>query len=375
MKILIRTLPLRRGNYGGILQAWALQQALKDLGADPFTDRSDRPAKLVPYTARAVARPVRNLLPSGLNILPGDARWRGDARVRGFVHEEVATTSLFPPYTRRPRTRVLKEFDAFVVGSDQVWRSAYGDVPSYLLDFLPEGDGRRKVAYAASFGSTEANAWSPQMVTTASELMGRFDGLSCREESGTRWIREHLGLDADTMPDPTLLLAPERYEQLIRRTGASRGTPAGRYVLAYVLDRSPEFSRVIQGVADEMGAEVLEIGNADGKGGAGTRPSPAEWLNLIANAQLMVTDSFHGMLFAGVLNTPHAGIPNQSRGVDRFHSLADLLATRGAIATDAAEVAAIAGDFGGRVDRATTEQRLDDARAAGLGFLRHSLSL
>ena len=78
MKILIRTLPLRRGNYGGILQAWALQQALKDLGADPFTDRSDRPAKLVPYTARAVARPVRNLLPSGLNILPGDARWRGD---------------------------------------------------------------------------------------------------------------------------------------------------------------------------------------------------------------------------------------------------------------------------------------------------------
>lgn len=375
MKILIRTLPLRSGNYGGILQAWALQQVLKDLGADPVTDVSARPANRMSRTLAAIGRPTRNLLPSRLNILPGDARWRGDVNVRAFVRDEVSRTSLFRPYARKPRRRVMEGFDAFVVGSDQVWRSAYADVSSYLLDFLPPEDRRIKVAYAASFGSIEDNAWSTQTITRMSALMGRFDALSCREDSGTRWIADSMGLDAPTVPDPTLLLEVGRYEHLIRRSGALQGTPSGRYVLTYLLDSSPELSAEVNSVASGLRADVLALGNSGAAEHSGPRPSPAEWLHLIANAELVVTDSFHGMLFSALLGTPHAVTPNGSRGIARFYSLADMLATEGVIAENAGDVRDIAEDFGRRVEQSTTGHRLEAARNLGLGFLRESLRL
>jgi len=374
MKILIRTLPLRSGNYGGILQAWALQQTLRDLGTEPFTDITSRPRNRLARTLAAVGRPTRNLFPAQWDLLPGDVRWRGDVKVREFVRAEISAVRVFRPYSKRPRSRVLDSFDKFIVGSDQVWRTAYGDVGSYLFDFLPAEDVRPRVAYAASFGSIESNDWSAQMIAEASELMGRFTALGCREQTGAQWITESMGLEASAVPDPTLLLEAERYRELIRRLGAWREAPSGAYVLTYLLDSSPELSAEVHSAASEQGASVFEVGNSGSLGLRKPRPSPAEWLHLIDNAAFMVTDSFHGMVFASLFNTPHVVIPNRSRGLDRFQALSTMLNTQGMLAPDIREIGAIAA-ASGRMDWAPTNERISKARSEGLGFLKRTLAL
>lgn len=374
MKALIRTLPLRTGNYGGILQAWALQTALRDLGVDPVTDISVRPRSRAARTLAAIGRPARNLLPGSLDLLPGDARWRGDVRVREFVSREIATTSLFRPYATSVRASRLNRFDAFIVGSDQVWRSDYADVPSYLFDFLAKDDPRPRIAYAASFGSLEANAWGPNEVEGARSLMNRFTAIGCRESSGAEWIRETLSVDAVTVPDPTLLLDRDRYARLVRDHGEARGVPSNRYVLTYALDRNVNQWRQVNDVASTLNSQVFDV-RASGAPGSAPRPSPAEWLSLISHAQLVVTDSFHGMLFAALLGRPQIVIPNRQRGLDRFDALAEMLGANPLLPSEASLADWVRSGVLDEERPGSGEVALAQARKRGLVFLRDSLDL
>lgn len=101
--------------------------------------------------------------------------------------------------------------DAYVVGSDQVWRPAFNLGPrlgNMFLDFA--GDDVKKISYAASFGCKEWE-YTEEQERMCGKLAKRFDAISVREASGVDLCKEHFGVDATLVLDPTLLLNKEDY--------------------------------------------------------------------------------------------------------------------------------------------------------------------
>lgn len=314
-RVVIRTLPLRRGNYGGVLQAFALQKAVGHLGFRVSTDVSEHLHPL--SVARKVGSQVLTLVmrrPIGF-----DARAKKlNSDIERFIAENIATTRLYafglfvPPW----RFRV---YHAMIAGSDQVWRPEYGDVNSYMFDFLPDRSTTLRIAYAASFGEAVADS----RVQSFKPLITKFSAVSMRELSAAESCQAAWNIPVAQMPDPTLLLEPTEYETL---AGAAAAGPPDE-VLAYVLDQSPDVSRLLQSLPDRLGMSVrtIEMPDSDSVGDRKKeltkRPAVEAWLRSIRDARLVITDSFHGTLFAILFNRPFIAIGNRTRGMERFHCL------------------------------------------------------
>lgn len=371
-RVLIRTLPLARGNYGGILQAFGLQRAITDLGFRVDTDISARLApkdalrrQLTSAASRVLGRPV--------------GYWHSmesvNVDVLAFVDRHMTTTRLFDRFGR-PRADILAEYDSFVTGSDQVWRPEYGDVGSYLLDFLQPDSEAARVAYAASFGTDAPTSDLARHASAAS----RLTAVSVREKSGVRLAAEYWGIDSTQMPDPTLLLEVSDYEALLTPVAAA----GEMYLATYVLDPDGTKGDVVAAISDVFGLRPRELGRATA-GRAPYQPATVqhrkpgveEWLSGIRSAELVITDSFHGCVFSIMFGRPFIAIGNAARGMTRFESLFEtfglsdrLMALTGDIAADARTAeAALRRD----IDWVEVNQIRSRERARGLDFLGASL--
>lgn len=326
MKIGILTQPLHT-NYGGLLQAFALQKFLRDMGHEALTVDYARRARpwLAPYyfARRCVGK---FLLGRGGPLFPKAPAAGTGRHTARFVAENIRTTKkLFAP--ARSRDFAEYAFDAFVVGSDQTWRPAYSPhMPTFFLDFLAADDARtRRVAYAASFG-TDAWEFPPELTRVCAPLAKRFHAVSVREDSGVALCEKFLGVAAEHLLDPTLLLDAADYRALVERDEArgllEKRVPARR-VFAYVLDASAEKSAAVARVAATLGAEAEEIMPSAAALRAGTAAFPpvSAWLRGFRDAEFVVTDSFHGCVFSILFNRPFLALGNAARGMARFSSL------------------------------------------------------
>ena len=137
-RVLITTLSLN-GNYGGILQAFALQRVVRDLGFEPVTDTSRPKSLLKRLRWRLLQQPYRWF--RRVSRSRSDRQWlmsrRVTAPLRAFVAQNIRTGSYMEiAGTPRGRARLARRFRTFVVGSDQVWRARYADIPTQFLDVL-----------------------------------------------------------------------------------------------------------------------------------------------------------------------------------------------------------------------------------------------
>lgn len=327
MKALIRTVNLANANYGGVLQNWALQQVLREIGVEPFTDVSVRDARVARSILKSAALHARRKLPSSWHLIPRDSLRHANSAVNKFVADEISTVRLFRPGIHSPKSSLLCQFDAFIVGSDQVWRQVPDDpgssvLKSFMLDFLPDADPRPKIAYAASFGSNNVNTWDELSIAETASLLKRFAALSVRERAGVQWCRQMLSVQAVQMPDPALLLDHTAYDALIGRYNPALATRP--YLFAYILDPEPLLRDTIGDIARQKGLDMVLIGDTAQQGEA-VRPSIPAWLATIRGADLVITDSFHGTVFSAIYGRPCAIIPNEARGRDRFNSLVSQL--------------------------------------------------
>ena len=137
--------------------------------------------------------------------------------------------------------------------------------------------------------------------------------------------KEYCGVDAKLVLDPTLLLSGEDYNTLIPNTDQS--CAAGLFV--YVLDRSKEKDSLIERVALHHQLTINRVG-ADVENRAlpvaeRIQPPVEDWLSGIANAKMVITDSFHACLFAIIYHKPFVVIGNPERGMSRFQSVLSML--------------------------------------------------
>ena len=324
-RIAILTQPLGH-NYGGLLQAYALQVYLKKLGCEVETlDR--RTADAGRISAKRYVINVAKLLLGRIKSLPTASREAWVLKALADFREKRLAMS--PKILSEQEIRGYyrqRNFDAFVVGSDQVWRPRYSpSILNFYLNFLDDiKSPAKRIAYAASFGVDE---WEYSDVETeqCKKLAQKFDAISVREQSAIELCHDKLGIKAQWVVDPTLLLDREDYEQLIVDCGAN--SYAG-CVLSYVLDPAPEKRSIADRVGCALGADVFSIKPEY----AITQVCPEDitkcrlpsveiWLQAFHDAQYVVTDSFHGTVFSILFNKPFIAVGNSARGMARFESL------------------------------------------------------
>lgn len=293
-------------NYGAVFQAYGLQQYLKSLGHDVF---------FIDY------RPAY-LTTGGYFHLP-KSRWHVKANVviayqkymalKGWLDpamrqqkkafEAFVTKNLILSSSRYTSIEQLRKqpptCDAYIAGSDQIWNPStqYGVDPACFLDFGPPSS--KRIAYAASFGKSII---PHRHHAEISSLASNFNAISIREASGCELLKQIAGIEATLVPDPTFLID---WNDFINSSPSN--THQNNHLFSYVLRSGDGLYELQKNLAENMQAEVLQPLNPHQRWksfGKVNAMSPLEWLESIRNASAVLTNSFHGTVFAILFNRP-----------------------------------------------------------------------
>lgn len=325
MRIGILSLPLHV-NYGGILQAYALQTVLERMGHEVKVLSRDKKYRLSLsfWLAKVPSRIVRRALGQKVNILSEFNYNRNLEQIRVNVEP---TIDQFVNRDKRYLDEIRKnDYDCIVVGSDQIWRPKYikdtlrSTIENAFLGFAENWDIKR-VAYAASFGTDEWE-YTPEQTKKIAHLARMFNSISVREESGMKLCKEHLGVDAIHVLDPTMMLSKEDY---INAFNIEAEAKSNGNLMTYILDYTEEKKELVESIAKDKGLTSFTVGAKidDWKAPIEERIQPRlqTWLRGFYDAEFIVTDSFHACAFSIIFRKPFIVIGNKARGMARFESL------------------------------------------------------
>ena len=324
MRIGVLTLPLHN-NFGGILQAYALQKVLKDFGHNVVLIDKSRYVSLGPWYKRY---PI--YIKRGINryILGKDIIVKADVE-QNHVPKTIAkyTEPFIEKYIRRVYTKDFsnireKDFNVLIVGSDQIWRPKYfySKIEDAYLDFAKEWKIKR-ITYAASFG-TEEWEYTEEQTNNCATLLKKFNAVSVRESSAVQLCNDNFGVKAEHVLDPTMLLCKEDYIKLLKdyNTAQSDGN-----LFCYILDEGEEKKSIIDCIAKEKGLKPFYVNSRYEELDAPLKEriqQPVEkWLRAFYDAEFVITDSFHACVFSIIFNKPFIVYGNRERGLARFKSL------------------------------------------------------
>ena len=325
MRIGILTLPLHT-NYGGILQAYALQTVLERLGHEvKVINRNinyELPLWKIPFVYSK--RIIKNILGYKTPLFYEQKLIKEQPIIRQntdrFIRQYIHTLNV-DNYTDLRE----EDFDAIVVGSDQVWRPKYfGKIEDAYLQFA-KGWNIKRIAYAASFGTDE---WEYSLLQTrcCRSLAKKFDAVSVREDSGVDLCQKYLDIQASHVLDPTMLLTKEDY---IKNFNLEKYPKNHGNLFCYILDSSPPKNDLINSLSMLYGLKpfncITKIDSTDLRTILPIQPSVELWLKGFYDAEFVITDSFHGTVFSIIFNKPFIAIANKERGLSRFTSVLKLL--------------------------------------------------
>ena len=327
MKIGILTHPLET-NYGGLLQAFALQKVLKDLGHEVYTiDRYNNNcyesfiANFLGYCKRNKEYYIdHKKVPTAWNpFLNNNEKEILATETKKFIERNIRVTR---KVESKQLSMIDKEylFDAYVVGSDQVWLPGY--CPTSFLDFVKRKDVI-KMFYAASVGK-RSFADDESLCATCRALAQSFNGISVREYKLVQLSKDRLGRNAELVLDPTFLLEPRDYLSAINESGTIKDDT----LFVYLLDKEKYKLEIVEKTCLTLGIKPY-FANVDEYYLKGVSkdiskcifPSVDSWIENLSNARFVITDSFHGTALSILFNKQFISIGNPTRGIDRFYSL------------------------------------------------------
>ena len=317
MNIGILTLPLHI-NYGGILQAFALQTVLERMGHKAhIISISPRPKKGLIGIIRRTLKPVKTLF--YVRLVPNKFSTVKDKYTSRFIREWIHQDKIYSFKDIREN-----QYDVFIVGSDQIWRKYYIDmlpnmtIADCYLDFTKDWNTKR-ISYAASFG-TDVWEYSLEETQQCEQLLRKFDAISVREKSGISLCKKYFHQDVVQVLDPTLLLSKDDYLELIPKTDKQNSG-----IMTYILDESNGKNKFVLSLSKQLNMAFFKtnVSFSDFSNVPKGRIQPPleNWLCGFRDADLVVTDSFHACVFSIIFNKPFIVIPNVERGSSRFHSL------------------------------------------------------
>ncbi len=334
MKIGILTLPLHV-NYGGILQAYALQTVLEKMGHDVIVIDQSVKHKNNIYSAKIVIRILYRIVKKIIlrkQCVIFREKFEKEAEpyvnLNGFISSHIHTIKLESPI-------LIKEnqFDAIVVGSDQIWRPLYcHEIEHAYLDFTENWDIKR-ISYAASFGVDNWEYTEDQTVK-CSKLLKKFNAVSVREKSGVELCKKYMEVDARHVLDPTLLLTADEYSEI---AGERKEDESEKFIAVYILTMTSDKQKVVNEISSRMHLkcrylkkqvkEILSIQDI-------IPYSVDYWLRSMRDAEFVITDSFHACVFSIINHKEFFIYGNNSGGLSRFESLLDDFKIKGRYITN-----------------------------------------
>lgn len=325
MKIAILTL-YPQHNYGGILQAYALQTVLERMGNSVTVIVQEHKNAMKSWKAPLFLgkRILRNVLGKKTPLFiewkiqkEAPIMWK---HTIGFVNQYIHLC----PY-KNFKSINENDFDAFIVGSDQVWRPTYlHNKPEEAFLNFTDGWNIIRLAYAASFG-VDAWEYSSKQTRECSRLAKKFDGIAVREDSGVTLCHKYLGVDAKNVIDPTMLLTVEDYLNLVKKhkTHVIEGD-----LMTYILDDTDKKEKLVERVAHEKGLKpfLARSKSSDMASSIENRIQPPveQWLRSFIDSKFVITDSFHGTVFSIIFRKQFIAVGNKQRGMSRFISLLNM---------------------------------------------------
>lgn len=356
-------------NYGSVLQTYALQEKIKELGyvcevIDYYPER---------FTPLGMLKRIKN---------------KGDKFKKSFLIRTAARVIIIPSYAIRfhmffkflnnridmtsktyKTEKELEEenfgYDIYCTGSDQVWNYGWNEKIEYpyYLAFAP--DSARKISYAASFGKSELER---EEMGETRKLLKRYDKISLRELSGVKIVDE-LGIEGSVnVLDPTLLLTGEDW----RKISSGKYTD-DKYILIYNLNRNPRIDSYAKELSAKTGLEVrylsYQLHEFYKNGKMFCNPQVEDFLALIDGAQYVVTDSFHATAFSLNFNKEFV-IVYPGKYSTRLQSILEILNLTNRVAKDEKDMSILES----RIDYNRVNALLDAERIRSLTWLRAALS-
>ena len=277
-------------NFGGVLQAFALQNILKIKGYDceiidyycPFIEAHYRTKNY--FTILQLKRFFYTLLYNG----------ELKRNIKGFEkflanYLKISKNKYYPINL----VEINEYYDKFITGSDQVWSPTCAGFDSgYFLSFVT--DNSKKISYAASFGTKELP------FSKTEEYINRlkqFWAISVRETSGSKIVYDLIGKKVKVVLDPTLLLKKQQWEELFD----DKKYHKEKYILVYMISEDKRILELAKKMSRKTGKKVFYINDRiyKTKGVENLRKvTPDEWVRLFLNADMVFTNSFHGIAFS-----------------------------------------------------------------------------
>ncbi len=279
-------------NYGAMLQAHALMQAINQLGHDAkiidyIPNKLEKEYSMNPFNNKDS---IKSFIKS---ILKMPIRIKQYKLFEDFLKNEMNLTSKVSQYNEL--NKLSQEFDAIIVGSDQVWNDGItGEIEVYFLNFCEKNT--KKISYAASLGTSEASKYIKNCIH---KFLPEFDLVTVRENIGRDIILQEINdKSIYQVMDPVFLMDIDYWKDKAQQVTVKRNP----YILYYSLQKNPKLEMLTEKAADEYGVEILSIHplttrqkiNAKQLNNVG----PLEFLDLIRNAELVCTNSFHAVAFS-----------------------------------------------------------------------------
>lgn len=350
-------------NYGSALQSWALYQAIRKLGYAPV---------LVDYCPDVLAdkdplNPFKHMWDKDeesqrMCELTMPAIRENYYKFDKFYHERFDKTA--KKYTSANFNEIVVEenLDGFVCGSDTIFcPDEFGFDDGYYANYSAMKGC--SVSYAASFGDPH---FTDETYKILDERLKNFRAMGIRENQMIPYLKQHTEVPVQRVIDPTLLLTAQEYEQITAKPQEKE-----KYLLLYARRYSSKMEAYAERVAKENGWKIVDISlratNAERGHKMAYEAGVEEFLALVKNAEYIVTNSFHGMIFSVQFRRPFV-IFSREQCDNKIDELLQLFGLRDRMLVSGEEKFA-------DIDYDDVHERIDSARRDSIRFLKMELGL
>lgn len=301
-------LAYRGVNYGMLLQAYALQRVIEKYDYETeiieYTRVGYKHIRFTPWLLRyAIDEICKRVKLKNINIELDKTHLKNIED-----RKKISNVFIQNKLTNRKKCKGIieletlgKSYDGVLIGSDQIWPpdSVFGNFTT--LRFVP--DETNKISYATSLG---VNSYPYYCRSSAAQFWKRINHLSVREEQGKQIIQGICNIPVEVVVDPTYLLTKEEWNSYIPQENIINE----KYILCYFLGNNENHKKIAREYANERGLKLVSILSTESVSDIDltyadlivTGKGPDSFINLIRNAEYVMTDSFHGVAFSVINN-------------------------------------------------------------------------
>lgn len=281
-------------NYGAVLQTYALQKILSDIGHD---------VEIINYTADKLLKEYSNfrLYSKTLKGLISAVLYYPYRRSRALKFDQFRKKHLIlnseQNINKDDLRLIQKEYDYIITGSDQVWNPEVTDYDnSYFLDFVDDG---KKIAFAASLGTNQP---TNKQEETYQKMIRGYHLKSVREDDSAAFLSSLLGESVPAICDPVFMLTKQKWEEIYNLK--PKDEPP--FIFVYCLHEKSAY-KYAEKLAQKKNMKIICMPTSlkdmiNGK--KDFTASVYAFLNYVYNAEYVITDSFHATAFSIIFNKP-----------------------------------------------------------------------